>query len=136
MQTDRTEIVGVIRKIGTHAVTLIDTAGFDDTTRSNSDGSGAIAVWMQASYGEGALVSGIIHLHSITNSRMTGSSTDITFLFRKRCGVNNTNKVLFVTSRWDLVPQDQSVSRPGGKPLYWTNGMEQYYRERRSHRSV
>jgi hypothetical protein len=53
-------------------VYLIDTPGFDDTNRSDTEVLKEIARWLVASYKGKILLNGIIYLHRITDIRMQG----------------------------------------------------------------
>ena len=92
-------------------VTIIDTPGFDDTTRSDSDILSAIAKWMQSSYEEGTLLSGVIYLHKITDNRITGSSMKNIRMFRKPYSADNMKNVLLVSSMWDIIQEKQGAER-------------------------
>lgn len=82
---------------------LIDTPGFDDSYRSNSEIVDAILTWLERSYRAKDLLSGIIYLHRISDVRMQGSSLQNLRMFRKLCGDEALKNVLLVTTFWDTV---------------------------------
>ncbi|OCH83803.1 hypothetical protein OBBRIDRAFT_742684, partial [Obba rivulosa] len=67
-------------------VTLIDTPGFDDTTKSDTDILKMIAVYLSTTYENGYKLSGVIYIHRISDFRMTGVSRRNFTMFRKLCG--------------------------------------------------
>lgn len=74
LQSETTHVREVTCQIGPYAVTLVDTPGFDDTNRSDTDVLTEIANWMGSTYRHGMLLSGILYLHRITDKKITGSS--------------------------------------------------------------
>jgi hypothetical protein len=88
---------------------LVDTPGFDDTNRSDTDVLTEIATWMEKTYHHGMLLTGIIYIHRITDKRITGSSMKNLRLFRKLCGENNMGNVVLVTSMWENVDPAEGV---------------------------
>ncbi|KAE9365819.1 P-loop containing nucleoside triphosphate hydrolase protein [Stipitochalara longipes BDJ] len=98
-------------KIGKHNVTLVDTPGFDDTSRSDTDVLILIANWLRDSYKERTLLSGIIYLHRISDPRMSGSSIKNLRMFRKLCGAESMHNVSLVTTMWDRVTRIEGETR-------------------------
>ncbi|KAK9775064.1 putative G domain-containing protein [Seiridium cardinale] len=93
-----------------HDVTLVDTPGFDDSKRSDTEILTLIADWLAGSDKGDTLLSGIIYLHRISDVRMSGSSFKNLRMFRKLCGTENMSKVCLLTTMWDKVtPQDGSA---------------------------
>ncbi|KAI8180249.1 hypothetical protein K4K52_003952 [Colletotrichum sp. SAR 10_76] len=100
-------------------VYLIDTPGFDDTTRSDAEVLGEIATWLGASYKQHILLHGIIYLHRITDRRMQGAARKNIRMFRQLCGNDDAlSKVHLVTTMWDQV--DESVGLRREKELVAT----------------
>ncbi|KAL4928158.1 uncharacterized protein BDV17DRAFT_291906 [Aspergillus undulatus] len=92
-------------------VYLIDTPGFDDTNRSDTEVLREIAGWLGASYKSNILLHGIIYLHRITDIRMQGSARKNLIMFRQLCGEDALKKVILVTTMWDKVPADEAARR-------------------------
>ncbi|OCH84041.1 hypothetical protein OBBRIDRAFT_808536 [Obba rivulosa] len=81
-------------------VVLIDTPGFDDTTKSDTDILKLIAHNLETTYAGGIKLSGIIYMHRISDVRMTGVSRRNFSMFRKLCGDKTLGNVVIVTSWW------------------------------------
>ncbi len=79
-------------KIGPYNITLVDTPGFDDSERSDTEILTLIADWLQDSFEDRIFLSGIIYLHRISDIRMSGSSIKNLRMFRKLCGTENMLK--------------------------------------------
>ncbi|KAJ0421505.1 hypothetical protein BJY00DRAFT_282349 [Aspergillus carlsbadensis] len=92
-------------------VYLIDTPGFDDTNRSDTEVLKEIARWLVASYRGKILLNGIIYLHRITDIRMQGSARKNLIMFRQLCGENALKRVVLVTTMWDKVREDEATQR-------------------------
>jgi hypothetical protein len=93
-------------------VTLIDTPGFDDTSRSEINVLETIACFMEAECKGNLMLNGIIYMHRITDIRMGGASTRNLRMFRSLCGEDNLPNVLLVTSMWDnllRLPDGQAI---------------------------
>ncbi|KAI5994304.1 hypothetical protein EDC04DRAFT_2910550 [Pisolithus marmoratus] len=84
-------------------VTLIDTPGFDDTTRSDTDILSSIAAYLSNTYEHGAKLAGVIYMHRISDFRMGGTSKRNFRLFRELCGDNSLKNVTIVTNMWGNV---------------------------------
>ena len=97
-------------KIGDRDVILVDTPGFDDTVRSDTEILISLVDWMKESYKEKEL-SGIIYLHSISDVRMTHSGLQNLRMFRKLCGDDNLQNVILATTKWGITPEHDALSR-------------------------
>lgn len=84
-------------------VTLIDTPGFDDTSKSDADVLNMIAAFLAATYEQGIKLSGLIYFHRITDNRMGGISTRNLRMFRELCGDSSLKNVVVVTNMWELL---------------------------------
>jgi len=85
---------------------LIDTPGFDDTYRSDSDVLRDLAYYLTTSYGKGFRLSGIIYLHPITHNRMNGTAFKNLRTFRKLCGAQSMSSTVLATTMWSEVTAD------------------------------
>ncbi len=90
---------------------LVDTPGFDDTYRSDSDVFKEIANWLFASYRDGAKISGIVYLHPISKPRMEGSALRSLRMFRELCGEEFMSNVILGTTFWDVVGEEIGATR-------------------------
>jgi len=82
---------------------LIDTPGFDDTDRDDSDILCDVALWFSESLKRGIRLSGILYLHRISDRRMTGSAKKNLLMFKKLCGNNALVNVTLATTMWGTV---------------------------------
>jgi hypothetical protein len=97
-------------KYNQKTVHLIDTPGFDDTYKTDSDVLRDLAFWLTASYGNGFKLTGIIYLHPITHTRMSGSAFKNLRTFRKICGKDSMSSVILATTMWcDVTPDAGDV---------------------------
>jgi predicted GTPase len=83
------------------AVCLIDTPGFDDTSRQDTEILREIAAWVTMAYKQRVQLRGILYLHRITDCRMQGAAMRNLFMFKKLCGRNALKNVILATTMWD-----------------------------------
>ncbi|KAF8910600.1 P-loop containing nucleoside triphosphate hydrolase protein [Gymnopilus junonius] len=94
------------------AVTLIDTPGFDDTTRSDTDVLRMIATFLATrKYEGGKQLAGVIYLHRISDFRMGGISTRNFKMFRQLCGESSLKNVVILTNMWGEVSREVGEAR-------------------------
>ncbi|KAI0533321.1 P-loop containing nucleoside triphosphate hydrolase protein [Xylaria digitata] len=84
-------------------VYMIDTPGFDDTNRSDTDVLKDIATWLTKSYANSIQLNGMLYFHRITDTRMGKSAKKNLYLFKKLCGSNALQNVLLVSTMWENV---------------------------------
>ncbi|KAG0705707.1 P-loop containing nucleoside triphosphate hydrolase protein, partial [Suillus ampliporus] len=92
-------------------VTLIDTPGFDDTTRSDTDILSMIAAYLSKTYEHGARLAGVIYMHRISDFRMGGTSKRNFKIFRELCGESSLKNVIIVTNMWSEVKREIGEAR-------------------------
>ncbi|QYS94986.1 ANK_REP_REGION domain-containing protein [Trichoderma simmonsii] len=92
-------------------VHLIDTPGFDDTSRSDVEVLQNIALWLKESFEQGTKLSGIIYLHRIIDVRMAGSTLRNLSMFKKLCGEEAYSSVVLATSMWSQVDETTGAQR-------------------------
>jgi len=92
-------------------VHLIDTPGFDDTNRKDTEVLRDIAGWLGVTYDNKIKLSGLIYLHRITDVRMTGSAKRNLFMFQKLCGSDCLPNVILATTMWGLVEPNLGAAR-------------------------
>jgi hypothetical protein len=103
-------------------VTLVDTPGFNDTHRSDTDVLKEIVAWTSSTYKEKRLLSGIIYLHRISDVRMEGSALKNLRMFQNLCGENALHNVLLTTTQWSKVEKSKGEAREGelkSKKEFW-----------------
>lgn len=120
------EVEPVRYRIGDQDVILVDTPGFDDTNVSDTDILQRIADWLKQSYDDGALLTGIIYLHRISDQRMDGASMKNLRMFRRLCGTNNFRMVKLATTMWEKVSEEEGARRQDQlKKEYWKDMIDQ-----------
>lgn len=92
-------------------ITLIDTPGFDDTTRTDREVLDDIAEWMGSAYQDHIELTGILYFQRITDPRMAGVAFDNLKMFKKLCGRDYYPRVTLATTFWDLVKADIAEAR-------------------------
>jgi len=92
-------------------VQLIDTPGFDDSTRSDVEILEEIALSLQAMYDTGLDIHGIIYMHRISDQRMSGSARRDLSTFVNICGPAAMKRTAIVTNMWGLVTPDIGEDR-------------------------
>lgn len=81
---------------------LIDTPGFDDTSKANAKVLREIASSMCTFWDDKCLsIGGLIYVHRITDIRMSGSSLKSIRIFEALCGEGCFDAVTVVTTMWD-----------------------------------
>jgi len=98
-------------KIGDQRCFLIDTPGFDDTHRSDTDVLREIADWLNRSYQARVQLAGIVYLHRIIDPRVQGSSLKNLRMFKKLCGAKGLSCVVLATTMWSQVTPEEGESR-------------------------
>ncbi|TFK40443.1 P-loop containing nucleoside triphosphate hydrolase protein, partial [Crucibulum laeve] len=93
------------------SITLIDTPGFDDTTKSDADVLRMIAAFLATAYENGKKLAGVIYFHRISDFRMGGISTRNFKLFRELCGESTLHNVVIVTNMWGEVSKEVGEAR-------------------------
>lgn len=111
-------------------VRLIDTPGFDDSTRSEIDILSEIALWLNMAYTASPrlLLSGLIYLHPINEPKMQGSAKRNLNMFRLLCGDANLNSVVLATTMWEKVTTLDGEKRERelvGTQMFWGSMLDQ-----------
>ncbi|KAI5995164.1 P-loop containing nucleoside triphosphate hydrolase protein [Pisolithus albus] len=101
-------------------VVLVDTPSFNDTHKSDLQTLESISDWLNKTYQQGTLLSGILYFHRISDNRMAGTPLKNLRVFQKLCGDKAMSQVILVTTMWDEV--DESVGNERLEELegsYW-----------------
>lgn len=101
---------------------MVDTPGFDDETRPDSEVLRELATWLSASYASSVRLNGIIYIHRITDTRMGGSAKNNLVMFKKLCGSKAFANVVLATTRWEHVEADVGDKREKeliDRPDFW-----------------
>jgi len=127
------DIQTAITNINGREVRLIDTPGFDDTHRSDTDILSTIANWVQQTNNERKHLSGIVYFHRIVDTRMEGSNMKNLRMFRELCGEKNFSNVILCTTMWDKVDEEEGRRREEelkSKETFWGSRGAQVIRHR------
>ena len=94
-------------------VRLIDTPGFDDTSKADVNILNNIAFWLSHAYRAEPklLLSGIIYLHPVSDTRMVGTATKNIQMMQRLCGDQSLSAVWLATTMWGLVRPDVGDAR-------------------------
>jgi hypothetical protein len=92
-------------------VILIDTPGFDDSARTDTEILTEISQLLAFQYESGLSLKGLIYVHRITDIRYARSSVKTLNIFQKICGAKALKNVILVTTRWGEVDQAQGAER-------------------------
>jgi hypothetical protein len=92
-------------------VHLVDTPGFDDTYRSDSDVLRETVAFFFMLYQRKIQLTGIVYLHRISDVRLGGSAMKNLRMFQHLCGVGCMPSVAFVTTMWNAVDHVTGLER-------------------------
>lgn len=92
-------------------VHLIDTPGFDDSKRTDTDVLRDIAGFLGTAYQNNIRLSGLVYCHRIIDPRMQGSAQRNFHLFRDLCGENCYRQIALITTHWAWVPPTVGAAR-------------------------
>jgi len=108
-------------------IILVDTPGFNDTYKSDTEILLDLARWLEVTYRQNAKLTGIIYLHRITDVRMDGSAMRNLKMFRKLCGEQPMKNVAIASTFWGAIENDKAVAHEVelmGKPDFWGDMIE------------
>ncbi|KAJ2915301.1 hypothetical protein MD484_g5092, partial [Candolleomyces efflorescens] len=88
---------------------LVDTPGFDDTTRSDLDILRSVATWLASTYDSDTKITGLVHLFNIGNPRMGGEALLSRDIFHELCGPNALRRVVMATTHWGETKRTRQV---------------------------
>lgn len=107
-------------------MSIVDTPGFDDTVRSDTEVLREITSFLSVQHQLGIRLKGIIYLHSIVENRMRGSSVRYLDMFQRICGEQAFPNIILATTMWDML-RNQSDGYQRDQQLreeFW-NGLEE-----------
>ncbi|KAF9115032.1 hypothetical protein BGX27_009150 [Mortierella sp. AM989] len=108
-------------QIAGQSVMLLDTPGFDDTNRSDTEVLEDVAGFLEGLYHADFRITGIIYLHNIADVRMRGSSYKNLQMFAKLCGEQSYHNVVMLTGRWGSIDQSLAEERENDlKENFWS----------------
>src|SRR5271154_954652 len=100
-ETGTTDVSPYSFNHGTYEIVLIDTPGFNNTLRGETEVLKDIADWLDITYRTSKIrLSGIIYIQALTDRRMYGSTLRYLKMFRQLCGDEPLKNVVFTTTGW------------------------------------
>ena len=121
-----TTLSGYSFQRGECIINLIDTPGFNDTTKSDTDILKEISIWLSLTYRADVKLTGIIYLHRISDNRMSGPAFKNLKMFRLLCGDSALPNVVLATTRWsnpahkqEYQEQQERQAELISRPEYW-----------------
>lgn len=108
---------------GDRQMAILDTPGFDDTYRTDTDVLQGIAQFLVGTYQKNIRLSGIIYLHRITDPRLGHEGLANLGLFRALCGDEPMKKVVLATTFWEVMTNEERAREHEEElrstPEYW-----------------
>jgi hypothetical protein len=89
----------------------VDTPGFDDTNKSDTDILREVANWLTKAYEINIKLTGIIYLHRIIDIRLGGSGMKNIRMFKALCGDKGLESVVLATTFWSKVTLEVGEKR-------------------------
>lgn len=105
---------------------LIDTPGFDDTTRSDFDILETIANELNNLWAKDQRLLGVIFLHRITDIRLSNSAVKNFTILQKLCGPENYDRIVLATTMWD---ETRSIPEAEAAAMRRQVELEEYWRD-------
>jgi DNA repair exonuclease SbcCD ATPase subunit len=90
---------------------IIDTPGFNDTHRTDEEILEEIVSWLSSQHKERNMLSGIIYLHPISNTRVQGSTMTQLRVFKELCGKDYFDNVTIATTFWSVTDRAEAERR-------------------------
>ncbi|KZT74203.1 hypothetical protein DAEQUDRAFT_294098 [Daedalea quercina L-15889] len=98
-------------KYKSQRVIMVDTPGFDDTSKSDSDVLAIIATYLAQLRRKGVRIRGVVYLHRITDNRMGGTALRNFRMFEAICGDCGMNNAVIVLNMWDRAKSEVYEAR-------------------------
>jgi hypothetical protein len=93
------------------SIAIVDTPGFDDSHRGDDEILEEIAQYLTVQFQLGLRLKGIVYLHPITQTRMTGHDRAYLELFKRLCGEHTFQNIKLVTTMWDrIIPTEEGLA--------------------------
>ncbi|KAF4614550.1 hypothetical protein D9613_003466 [Agrocybe pediades] len=111
-----TSAVNIVRLHTDHPVfrnrvILVDTPGFDDTSKTDYEILEIISKFLAKTYKTHIHLSGLLYLHRITDNRIADALRRSLHVFSQICGQQALQNVILVTTMWDEVKLDVGKQR-------------------------
>ncbi|KAF5670342.1 P-loop containing protein [Fusarium circinatum] len=108
-------------------IILVDTPGFNDTYKSDTEILLDLAKWLEVTYRQNAKLTGILYLHRITDVRMDGSAMRNLKMFRKLCGEDPMKNVIILSTFWGQIDNERAIAHEAElktNPDFWGSMIE------------
>ncbi|KAK0651103.1 P-loop containing nucleoside triphosphate hydrolase protein [Cercophora newfieldiana] len=106
-------------------ITLIDTPGFDDTTRSDVEIFRELAHLLIALHKSNIRPCGIVYLHRITDPRFSGTAVKNLEILQRVCGPANFGSVALVMNMWDAIDVSAATQRESElRSTFWATMLD------------
>ncbi|PCH42101.1 hypothetical protein WOLCODRAFT_72453, partial [Wolfiporia cocos MD-104 SS10] len=92
-------------------ITLVDTPGFDDTSKSDVEILSSIANYLGRCAAKKKYLSGVIYMHRITDNRVGGAAKRNFKMFMELCGSQGLSNANIVFNMWNQVDERTRNSR-------------------------
>ncbi|KAF5620236.1 P-loop containing protein [Fusarium sp. NRRL 52700] len=105
-----------------HNIILVDTPGFSDTYKSDTEILVDLAKWLEGIYRQNTKLTGILYLHRITDVRMDGSAMRNLKMFRKLCGEDPMKNVAILSTFWGKDDKQVAIDHEDelkSNPSFW-----------------
>ena len=108
---------------------LVDTPGFDDTSRSDAEILKEISFFLVVLQERGLHLAGLVYMHRISDPRMSGSAIKNLRIFKSLCGEQNYRHVTLTSTMWsndDDDDDEKAVQRrrlEELRELFWSDMM-------------
>ncbi|KIM76259.1 hypothetical protein PILCRDRAFT_826443 [Piloderma croceum F 1598] len=109
--TSDIQTVRAVHPTNGDSVVFVDTPGFDDTFKSDTEILTIVAEWLVGAKKGKVYVATILYLHRISDIRMSGSAMKNLRLFQSICGPNAMLNVAIVTTMWSKVGRKDGIDR-------------------------
>ncbi|KAF1844827.1 uncharacterized protein K460DRAFT_310767 [Cucurbitaria berberidis CBS 394.84] len=122
LESCTSDITGYTFYFNGYNINLVDTPGFNDTHKSETEVLQDIATWLRETYEGDTRLNGVIYLHSLGNVRMEGSALRNLKMFRQLCGREPLKNVILATTFWSKVTDDEALRREEqlrATPEFW-----------------
>lgn len=104
-----------------YIVHLIDTPGFDDTNKSDTETLQEVAIWLANTYRSQVRLTGILYLQRITDNRLGGCAMLNLKMFKKMCGPSCLPNVILLTTMWGGSPEQMALQNAREQELKTSN---------------
>ncbi|KAI5779793.1 P-loop containing nucleoside triphosphate hydrolase protein [Geopyxis carbonaria] len=111
LKSETSEVQAYQMELDGRTIELLDTPGFDDTEKDDTETLQTILTWLKLSDRKSTYLSGIIYLHRITDDRFTGSMVTNFQMMMELCGDKSFKNVMLVSSRWENVPPNEMENK-------------------------